>query len=572
MPKERKYHLLNQPVVQAILPTVDKSLQDYAKLQGLMLYQFMAMRSALVPFTNEVMEMNRIGLASDTQQRLGDWAERQKSAINFQRYIETFGSKLFGSAVYEGETFLAENDLFSLTHIPVKKGVKKKASMFHLGGFVPYSDNLFRLLPNANFFDRFIENGIDVYEMKCKSESTQYNAHLLELSIEKIIETTHAFSDIAFAHGGEKKMILEGYCGTGINTYTSYLADMAGMARKFELIVTFVSPIDARQCTIFEQMHEILAYLNPSEASVDGHTISSLLDTIQDRSFEKTPMGALTHGWKNKEYAKVEKIEDLTPRQQSELTAWYWLSLKHGSYYPLSKDLYAFYSKLFTQGVSKSGVLPYEYKGKSLNLTDLKKTKVKVLAFLGDKDHLVDAHTADVLHTILGKQCEVVIHEKTGHVAYIFNPQRWQKDDPRAFKPDIIETIFRNLPAATQPEKAAAAKVAPTKPALVKPAPAKATPAKVSAAKPAPVKAAPTKPTPLKAAPAKATAAKLAPVKVAPVKAVAAKPAPAKATVAKSAAPAKAPPVNSTSASTPKPKAATRKTAASAKGAAKGSV
>lgn len=501
MPHEKSPRSARPRSAKTASPPIDMKIQDYARLQGLLLYQFMALKSSVIPFTSEMMELNRIGMTLDPKQMLNDWTERQKSAINFQRFVQTFGKELFGSATYDGEKLLAENDLFKLTHIPVKKGVEKRASMFHLGGFVPYSDNLFRLLPKANFFDRFIENGIDVYEMKCKCDTTRYNAQLLDLSVERIIESAHVFSDIAFEHAGREKMILEGYCGTGVHTYTAYLADPESMARKFSLIATFVSPLDAKQCTIFEQMHEILAYLNPEDSSVDGRTICSLLDTIQERVFEKTPLGALVHGWKNKEYAKIEKIEDLSHRQQSELAAWYWLSLEHGSLYPLSKDLYAFYSRLFTLGVSKAGVLPYEHKGQVINLNDLKKTGIKVLAFLGDKDHLVDFRTADVLRDILSKQCEIVVHEKTGHVAYIFNPNRWQKDDPRAFKPDILETIFRHLPA----ESAAAKPAQPVKAAVGK-APVKSAKTAVTA-KPA---TAAVPPTAVKVKPAVAPAGKTA--------------------------------------------------------------
>lgn len=427
-----------QPLLKADSP-------ELAQLRGMMLYNLMVLRSTLLPLADEMAALTKLDPNTLPLQMWWDWAERQQSAINFHYFVHTFGRQLFGSATFEGETLLAENDLFRLTHIPVKPGVEKKATMFHVGGFVPYSDNLFRLLPEANFFDRFIEKGIEVYEMKCKCATDRFNPQLLDLSVERIIESVHTFSEIAFEHSGRKKMILEGYCGTGLHTYTSYLADIENMAARFNLILTFVSPLDGRKCTIFEEMHRALNYLNPSEKNVDGRTISQVLDTVQQRNFEKTPMGALVHGWKNKEYAKVEKIEDLTPRQRSELAAWYWLSLEHGSYYPLSQDLYRFFTPLFAQGVSQEGVLPCAYKGKTLNLNDLKKTKVKVLTFLGGSDHLVDPHTADILKTILGKNCENVIHEKTGHVAYIFNPSRWRSDDKRAFKPDIIATIFSKI-------------------------------------------------------------------------------------------------------------------------------
>ncbi|MBS1198477.1 MAG: hypothetical protein H6R18_2262 [Proteobacteria bacterium] len=431
-------------------PPVDLHIEEYERLQGMLMYSLMALKATVVPYSNEIAEIERLVASFSPQKAVEELAERQKSAIKFPTLIESFGKELFGSAKFEGEKKLAENDLFTLNHIPLKKGVEKRAVMFHIGGFVPYSDNLFRLLPRANFFDHFIENGIEVYEMKLKSSTTTHNAHLLELSIEKIIDTVHAFSDIAFAHCGQK-MILEGYCGTGINTFTSYLADLEAMAKKFNLLLTFVSPLDARKCTLFEQMFQILNYLNPAATSLDGHIVSSSLDIIQNKNFEKTPMGALVHGWKNKEWANVENMIDLTLRQQSELAAWYWLSVKHGGYYPLSRDLYIFYTRLFMQGVGTDGALPYEYKGKTLNLNDLKKTGIQVLAFLGGNDHLVNFQTADILKPMLGAQCEIVVHEKTGHVAYIFNPNRWNKDDGRAFKPDIVETILSKLQVQAKP-------------------------------------------------------------------------------------------------------------------------
>ncbi len=439
---------------------IDLRIEEYQRIQGMLMYGLMALKAMMVPFSREIAEIERMVASFDPQKASEELAERQKSAFKFQTLIETFGKELFSSAVFEGERKLAENDLFTLNHIPVKKGVERRASMFHIGGFIPYSDNVFRLLPRANFFDHFIENGIEVYEMKLKSSKTSYNAHLLELSIEKIIDTVHAFSDIAFADCGQK-MILEGYCGTGVNTYTSYLADMERMAKKFNLILTFVSPLDARKCTLFEQMFQVLNYLNPGATSLDGHIVSSSLDTIQDKNFEKTPIGALVHGWKNKEWANVESMVDLTLRQQSELAAWYWLSLKHGGYYPLSRDLYIFYTRLFIQGVGSDGTLPYEYKGKTLNLNDLKKTGIKVLVFLGGNDHLVNYQTADVLKPMLGDQCQIVVHEKTGHVAYIFNPNRWNKDDGRAFKPSIIETIMSTLESLSEPAAKAGAGAKP---------------------------------------------------------------------------------------------------------------
>ncbi len=483
MRQEKKFRAVGAGAAKKPENGMHVKMQEYARVHGMMLYNFMAMKSTVVPFTTEMMELNRIGMTIDPKAAMTELQERQQSAMNFPRLVETFGKQLFGSARYEGEKLLAENSLFALRHIPVKAGVERRASMFHIGGFIPYSDNVFRLLPGANFFEHFIANGIEVYEMKLKCDTTRFNSNMLELSIEAIVDSVHEFSDIAFNHCGQQ-MILEGYCGTGINTFNAYLADLEGMARKFKMIVTFVSPLDARKCTIFEQLHEVLDYINPNATNVDGHTISSLLDTIQERNFEKTPMGAIVHGWKNKEWAKIRHIEDLTLRQQSELAAWYWLSLQHGAYYPLSRDLYLFYSRLFNVGVSKAGVLPYEHKGHALSLKDLKKTGVKILAFLGDKDHLVNFKTADMLPEILGDQCQVVVHEKTGHVAYIFNPNRWQKDDPRAFKPAIIETIFASLPAdlaTAKPAAQVAVEAVPAKP--VPPEPPQSTPATKSRSK-----------------------------------------------------------------------------------------
>ncbi len=420
----------------------DLTEEELEKLKGLMLYQSMLFKASFIPFVKDLMEMNRIELSVDPEAKVSEWALRAKSALNFSTFIETLGLQLFSSAVYPGEQLLAENEFFKLNFIPARG--KPLRALFHIGGYIPYSDNIFRLLPERNFFDHFIKNGISVYEMKCKCDKKNYNPGLLKLKLDHIIETIHHFSDIAFEHNSHQKMILEGYCGTGINTYTSYLADRENMDKKFSLITTFVSPVDGRKCNIFTEMFNVLNSLHIFSAfDVDGYSLSTALDVVQERVFEKTPLGAMTHGWKNKEYANIEKIEDLNSFQRSELAAWYWISLKHGSYYPISADLYRFYLRLFRKGIGKDGVIPHKYHGKILNIKDLKETGIKVVIFLGEKDNLVAPKTADIMETLLGEQCVKIIHEKTGHVAYIFNPERWESNNKRAFQPGIIETLLK---------------------------------------------------------------------------------------------------------------------------------
>lgn len=411
-----------------------ESFLDYYKKQ---------IHANFIPAFEEMMQLTQINLNIKMEDKVEEYSKRWKAAEVFEKLKDTYGPKLLGSAKYEGETPLGENELYAFNYIPAKKNKQKVASLFNVGGFIPYSDHLFRYLPEANLFDRFIENGIEVYEMKLKCKNDEYNPHLLNLTIAKTIESVHKYSDIAFSHNGNKKMILSGYCGTGINTYTSFLADQENMAKKFSMISTFVSPVDGSKCKIFDEIYNILENSKYKiTGMVEGYDLHNVFDLVQETAYEKTEIGNMIHGWKNPDYADVNKFEDLTPKQRAFITLWYWVSLKHGSYYPLSKDVCDFYYKIFREGVKEDGILPYVYNGKELNLHDLKKYNMPVIVFLGDKDNLVVHETADILVKILGNLFTKILHEKTGHVAYILNPNRWNKNDPRAFKPDIIETIL----------------------------------------------------------------------------------------------------------------------------------
>ena len=85
--------------------------------------------------------------------------------------MQTLGKEIFGAAVYKGEKRLVETDHFTLTYIPAKEGTtKQKAALFHVGGILPYSDELFRFIPEVSFFDRFIERGIPVYAMELRGD------------------------------------------------------------------------------------------------------------------------------------------------------------------------------------------------------------------------------------------------------------------------------------------------------------------------------------------------------------------------------------------------------------------
>lgn len=97
---------------------------------------------------------------------LREIGQRNLSGLRYDRLVDTVGKQLFGSASFAGEKVLMENDLFKLSYIPASgkaAGRKRAPAVFHVGGFLPYGDKIFRFLPEKNLFKPLVERGMDVY-------------------------------------------------------------------------------------------------------------------------------------------------------------------------------------------------------------------------------------------------------------------------------------------------------------------------------------------------------------------------------------------------------------------------
>lgn len=377
--------------------------------------------------------------------------EKHLSGFTFPLLIYLKGFQLFGSAKYQNEVVLKENEYFKLTYIPSSN--PSKISLFHVGGILPYSDRIFRFLPEINFFDRFLESGISLYAMELKGNKFQipnYN----KLTMETILDTIEEFSNIAFEHNQNKKMILEGYCGLGIQalSYLMYYPDSA--EKKFSLLTLFVAPIDGKCSGILaDDMNMIPNYLIDLSyfiSNIIGEVPFFTTQTIQDltmKSFiSKTYLGLYYQGWKKDMY-HIEDIwnKDLLLEQKKELAGNFWISPLNGSLYPIPLNLAKFYTRLYKDGI-QDGVIPFKINEKTLNIsTILEKTTIKVLGFYGAQDKLVHHNTANVLKSILDYRYQHIVHNNAGHISYILTPESWNKNHNKALNPNPIEAIKKEF-------------------------------------------------------------------------------------------------------------------------------
>lgn len=392
-------------------------------------------------------------------QYFGKLSEKFLSGMRYDFVVNNLGKQLFGSAKYAGEKRIAENDYYTLTYIPKKGSGPRKGIIFHAGGVLPFSDKLFRFLPEINFFERFIEAGLDVYAMELKGDIVS-NPEMKKLTVEKMIDTVHDFTDKAFEHSGKEKMILEGYCGLGMQTAAAVLADVENMKKKIHTLMLMVSPIDGRKCNelgeIMNLFPKSMMFLNliftaMRDEVIKGDNLQRTIDVAKKSFFEKTPIGRFFHGWKSGSFANVEKVEDLDPKLRMDIAGTYWISPFNAGLFPVPVSLSHFSTMIFTVGVNKEGVLPVRYKGKQLSFANLKNSGIRFLAFYGDMDAMVPHSTAEFLKDLLGNQVEIIVHEKTGHVSYILSPNRWDESNEKAFKPGIISTMLKGVtPKSTE--------------------------------------------------------------------------------------------------------------------------
>ncbi len=448
-------------LIKELVNVHDFALSDILKIWGFKSFMINKLvAGGLFPLLNKILDIEKLETekfvemlnenhtASGLSGYLSGVYNRALSGLRYDYLIKNLGKKFFGSAQFEGEILLEENDYFTLKYIP-PQGKERGWNLFHAGGPLPYSDKLFRLTDEVNFFNPFIKHGIGVYAMETKG-NIKTNPELERLTLDVLVHTLHRFSGTAFEHNGNKKMVLEGYCGLGMPSVYSFLADRENMKKRFDVIALFVVPINGVECSELSNMINVLpqSVMLMGEIAgfkkngmVKGENIGSTLDMVTESFLEKTRLGRILNGWKSGAYADIDNGEEVNEKMKADLAGAYWISPDNAALFPMHESFTHFSSRMFSQGISSTGDLPVRYKNNVLNITDIKKSGVKVAAFYGINDPMISPEAADIMKKHLGEDMEHVVHEKTGHISYVFSNNRWNENDKNAFQPGIIETI-----------------------------------------------------------------------------------------------------------------------------------
>ena len=384
---------------------------------------------------------------------LRDLYHKTRAGARYDRLVRTFGAELFGSATFAGETVLAENDYLRLSHLPAAAGsTPRGVSLFHVGGFLPYSDRIFRMLPEANLFTGFLSRGMPVYAMELRPDA--HAGRLKEVTLERFIDDVDRMTDVAFHHAqnGGRKMIAEGYCGLGMPTLAYVAARPERAEAKLAVVATMVAPVDGRRCTMLGDFIKLapqaLLDLHAARASirggrVKGDDLRTGLDIPLGAVVYKSPLGRFATGWGNPVYAYLDRVEDLDLAQRRELAGAYWISAQNSRRSPMPLDLVRFFGRLFREGIDNDLTIPATYRGAPLSLRAVaERTSIRVVGFYGGRDLVVPDVTAGPLARALGARYTHVVHPRAGHISYVLSPELWDPGHPRALDPSPIDLML----------------------------------------------------------------------------------------------------------------------------------
>lgn len=381
-------------------------------------------------------------LARDT------WA-RLRSGARFRRLVGTLGKELFGSARLAGETVIAEDDRFKLTYMPPQGGKALGAPIFHAGGGIPYGDRLFRLLPEANLYERFTERGIPVYAMEVRGD--RHEVDYGGLTLDEHVDNLERLISKAFEHAG-RKVILEGYCGHGMQLLPYLAAKPEHAEQKLAAVATFVSPVHGPACTMIADMPQLMPqHANALQLAVweklsgyvwaDGMRFG--LDLALKKNIIKTPFGYFLDGFAQSKFAKVKSVADLDPIQRKALVGAYWISADNARRFPVPVDLVRYSSAMFSKGLGRQGELPTSYRGKALSLADFAaKTTMPFVGFYGGTDPMILDRTGYPLMGLLGDRYHHVVHPNAGHISYVFSAELWDTASGSGLRPNPVDLLL----------------------------------------------------------------------------------------------------------------------------------
>jgi len=374
--------------------------------------------------------------------------ERATAGVRYAKTVHSLGKKLYGSATFTGETVLMETGPFRLTYIPPTRDTGPQPPMFHVGGFIPFGDLVFRLLPEANLYKPFLERGIGIYAMEQRGRKRSLKGYTLKESL----DTLDAMVDAAYEHAGRRKLILEGYCGAGM-PMLAYLAKYPQKAdARVQVAYTFVAPVDGRPCKLVGGLVTLLpeSLLNANFALADlatGYITSTQLRTGIDiplnTAFIKTRFGYFVEGWKNPKHSNAKSPTDLNTFERRKLAGAYWLSPENCADYPIPVDVARFMLDLWLKGVGDDGVLPAAQDLEPLNLGVIhNQTNIRLAGFYGGQDRTVPESTAKPMKAVFGDRYTHVFHPSVAHIAYAVASEMFDKGSPWAIHPNPIDVVL----------------------------------------------------------------------------------------------------------------------------------
>lgn len=380
-----------------------------------------------------------------------DTSERVNAGLRFNRLVHSWGRELFASATCPGETVLAEDGNYRLVYVPPASGVERAPrAVFHGAGGMPYGDRVFRALPETNFYAVFQGRGVPLYVMELRGD--RHVADPAKTTMESLVDTYERLTAIAFEHNGRKKMVLEGYCGHGLQSWAWVCSHPEQADERFEMAVSWVAPVDAKECTVVGELSQLcpdslmdgtFRLFSTWPQNVPGWSLQTGLDLGLKNLFPKTPFGRFSAGWNDPAWTMPKTAAELTPAQRMQLVGAYWISPESCDDWALPIDLVKFAVAVFTKGITPAGEIPWSVRGQALSLrTVAERTKLRVLGVYGGRDLMVPDRTAYVLKGVFGDRYTHVVHPSAGHVSYIFSPRMWDRTSPYRFDPDPIDLMM----------------------------------------------------------------------------------------------------------------------------------
>lgn len=394
------------------------------------------------------------GRTAEPLRRLG---VKAKSGSAYAKLVDTVGRDLLGSARFAGETTLADNGVYRLQYLPPAEGVPRSdVAIFFVGGFIPYGDRLFRFLPEANLFDRYLERGLPVYLMEVSGDGSAPKS-LENVTAEQVVDWIDAFAGIAFTHNGERRLSAQGYCGSAIHLL-SWLSALPGSAgEKIATATLYAPPLDARRCLLAEPVSLIprslmWATLRRSElfgGRYHGLELWAGLDVSLRNVFRKTSAGRFATGWRKPELAGQRDANGLSVKRRFELADAYWTSIDNARRHSMPVALVRQAMHLHERGVDADGHLGFSYRGRPVGLRALAtESRIRVCAFFGGRDKLVPPEAGRPLKVFLGDRYREVFHPNAAHVGYVCRPDQWRTGGPDAFDPNPLDVILEEYARA----------------------------------------------------------------------------------------------------------------------------